>query len=152
MGIVALVITVYMGFAIENSVGLTQHFLFAMFATFVVILAHCMSMFYFIGTGKQVKDLIGSHPKAGELIQRTRDFKNVVFPPLTTAILLTMAAWIVGGGVDTRVLPTWIHTVLALLALGANVYAFVREFQYMSKNNILLDELAVLVGNPTENE
>lgn len=147
MGIVALVITLYLGFAMEGRVGLSQHFLFAMFGTFVVILAQCMSMFYFIGTGKQVKDLMGSHPQAGDFIARTRKFKSAVFPPATVAIIVTMAAWIVGGGVDTGALPTWIHTVLALLALGTNSYAFVREIQYMSQNNVLLDELAVLIGN-----
>jgi hypothetical protein len=57
-----------------------------------------------------------------------------------------MAAWIVGGGVDTRVLPVWLHTSLALLALATNAFAFLKEFQCMSKNNALLDEVAVLVG------
>jgi hypothetical protein len=57
-----------------------------------------------------------------------------------------MAAWIVGGGVDTRVLPVWIHTLLALMALSANVFAFWREFRCMSENNVLLDQVAVLVG------
>ncbi len=146
MGIAALGATLYLGFAIDARVGLQQHFLFAMFATFVSILAQCMSMFYFIGTAKQAKDLLGSHSQAPEFIRRTREFKYRVFPPATYAILFTMAAWIVGGGVDTRVIPVWIHTLLAVLALSGNAFAFVRELQYMIQNNILLDEVAVLIG------
>jgi len=146
MGIAGLAITLYLGFAMDGGSGLARHFLFAMFATFVAILAQCMSMFYFIGTGKQVKDLLSSRPEAASFIERTRLFKSSVFPPATLAIVSTMAAWIVGGGVDTRVIPVWIHTVLALLALSTNIFAFAREFRYMSQNNILLDEVAVLVS------
>jgi hypothetical protein len=128
-------------------VGLADHFLFALFATLVAVLAQCMSMFYFIGTGKQVKDLLATHPDREAYVQRTREFKSRVFPVATLAIGATMAAWIIGGGVDVRVLPVWLHTGLAALALASNVLAFVREFQYMSKNNVLLDEVVVLVGN-----
>ena len=147
MGMVALGITVYLGFTIQGTAGLTDHFLFALFATFVAVLAQCMSMFYFIGTGKQVKDLLRSHPRSGPIIERTKEFKNRVFPVAMLAMACTMAAWIVGGGVDTRVLPVWLHSTLALLALSTNVLAFVREFSCMSQNNILLDEVATLVGN-----
>ena len=152
MGIAALTVTLYLGFTMDGRIGLQQHFLFALFATFVAILAQCMSMFYFIGTAKQVKDLLGSLPEAPDFISRTREFKSKVFPPATLAILFTMAAWIVGGGVDTRVLPVWIHTILAVLALSGNAFAFVRELRYMAKNNILLDEVAVLIGNVPQTE
>ncbi len=152
MGIVGIVITVYLGFSMDGRVGLNDHFLYALFATVIVTLSHSMSMFYFIGTGKQVKDLLESHPQAGEFIQRTRFFKSETSPAATMAILFTMAAWIIGGGVDTRVVPTWIHTVTALLALISNLVAFVREAKCMSENNILLDEVAVLIGEAPQGE
>jgi Mn2+/Fe2+ NRAMP family transporter len=144
---VSLAITLYLGFTIEAGAGLQRHFLFALFATFVTILAQCMSIFYFIGTGKQVKDLMAARPEADRFIRRTRQFKAKVFGPATLAILFTMAAWIVGGGVDTRVIPVVVHTGLAVMALLTNAFAFTREFRYMSENNALLDEVAVLVGN-----
>lgn len=152
MGIVALAITMVLGFGIDSRPDVYQHFLFALFTTFVAVLAQCMSIFYFIGTAKQVKDLMADHPRQGEFVQRTRHFKSRVFPPATWAIVFTMAAFIIGAGVDTRVVPTWIHTLLALLALGFNVYAIVREIQFMSRNNVLIDEVAVLVGSPPESE
>ena len=152
MGTIGIVITVYVGFSMDGRVGLNDHFMYALFATVIVTLSHSMSMFYFIGTGKQVKDLLESHPQAGEFIQRTRVFKSETSPAATMAILFTMAAWIIGGGVDTRVVPTWIHTVLALLALISNLVAFVREAKCMSENNILLDEVAVLIGEAPQGE
>jgi len=106
-----------------------------------------MSIFYFIGTAKQVKDLMADHPDRNAFIARTKQFKTRVFRPALYAILFTMTAFIIGGGVHTLVIPVWIHTTLAVLALLTNLYALAREFQYMAQNNILLDEVAVLVGH-----
>jgi hypothetical protein len=152
MGLVSLAITIFLGFAIDTRPEVNQHFLFALFTTFVAVLAQCMSIFYFIGTAKQVKDLMAEHPEKNNFITRTRQFKSRVFPPACYAILFTMAVFIIGAGVDTRAVPVWIHTILAMLALGTNLYALAREFQYMAQNNILLDEVAVLVGNPPQAE
>ena len=60
IGIVSLAITVFLGFTMDGRVGMSQHFLFAMFTTFIVVLAQSMSMFFFIGVGKQIKDLTAS--------------------------------------------------------------------------------------------
>lgn len=152
LGIVSLVITLYLGFVMDGRVGLSDHFLFAMFATFVIVLTQSMSMFFFIGMGKQVKDLISAHPQREEVIRKTREFKSKVFPPATLAILFTMATWIVGGGVDTRVIPTWIHTLLALGAIVTNIFAFLREAKYMAQHNMLLDEIIGLIDKSSRKE
>ena len=63
VSIVCFIITVFMGFMMVGRTGLGQHFLFGFFTTFLVTLAQSMTMFYFIGTGKQVKDLVANHPR-----------------------------------------------------------------------------------------
>ena len=80
VSIVCFIITVFMGFMMVGRTGLGQHFLFGFFTTFLVTLAQSMTMFYFIGTGKQVKDLVANHPSGKEFIQRTKVFKARVFP------------------------------------------------------------------------
>ena len=139
VSIVCFLITIYLGFARPGSVS--QHVLFGFFTTFLVTLAQSMTMFYFIGTGKQVKDLVlGNSIEAG-FIQRTKVFKARVFPPALWAMLFTMATMILGGGVHTRVIPTLVHTLLAAAALYFNVVAFFREAKYMIEHNLLMEEL-----------
>ena len=121
--------------------GLGQHFLFGFFTTFLVTLAQSMTMFYFIGTGKQVKDLVANHPPGKEFIQRTKVFKARVFPPALWAMLFTMATLILGGGVDTRVIPAFVHSLLAAAALYFNVVAFWKEAKYMVQHNVLMEEV-----------
>lgn len=143
LSIVCFIVTAVMGLMMAGRTGLGQHFLFGFFATFLVALAQSMTMFYFIGTGKQVKDLLKDHPEGKELIQRTRVFKAKVFPPATWAILFTMATMIIGGGVDTHVwwTPAFLHAILAIVALYYNGLAFWREAKYMMEQNLLMEEL-----------
>ena len=152
VSIVCFIISAVMGFMISDRSGLSQHFLFGFFTTFMVALAQSMTMFYFIGTGKQVKELVVNHPAGQEFIQRTKRFKARVFPPATWAILFTMATMILGGGVDTRVIPTFVHTILAAVSLYYNLVAFWREARYMIEHSMLMEELDRLLQAASSTE
>src|SRR5678809_1176137 len=102
VSIVCFIVTILMGFSVVKAT-LPQHVLFGFFTTFLVTLSQSMTMFYFIGTGKQVKDLVASLPTGPQLVQRTKVFKAKVFPPSLWAMLFTMATMIIGGGVHTHV-------------------------------------------------
>src|SRR6266481_212963 len=140
ISIICFIVTLLMGFMVVKTT-LTQHVLFGLFTTFLVTLTQSMTMFYFIGTGKQVKDLVASLPEGGNLIQRTKIFKAKVFPPALWAMLFTMATMIIGGGVHTHVVwtPPLLHAGLALTSLYFNVVAFWKEAKYMVENNVLME-------------
>ena len=142
LSIVCFIITILMGFTVLKTT-LAQHVLFGFFTTFLVTLTQSMTMFYFIGTGKQIKDLVAHLPAGPALIQRTKVFKAKVFPPALWAMLFTMATMIVGGGVHTRVAwtPPILHTALAAVALFYNLVAFWKEAKYMIENNKVLEEV-----------
>ena len=142
LSIIFFIATVLMGFSLINTT-LAQHVLFGFFTTFLVTLTQSMTMFYFIGTGKQIKELVGGLPAGPGLVQRTKVFKAKVFPPALWAMLFTMATMIVGGGVHTRVAwtPPLLHTALAVVSLYFNIVAFWKEAKYMIENNMLMDEV-----------
>src|SRR5437762_14184481 len=142
ISIVCFIVTLLMGFMIVKTT-LAQHVLFGFFTTFMVTLSQSMTMFYFIGTGKQVKDLVASLPAGAELVRRTKVFKAKVFPPALWAMLFTMATMIIGGGVHTRVswTPPLLHAALAAVSLYYNIVAFWKEAKYMIENNMLMEEL-----------
>src|SRR5438128_7512885 len=106
ISIICFIPTFVMGFTMAARTGLSQHVLLGLFTTFLVTLTQSMTMFYFIGTGKQVKDLVASFPTGPQLVQRTKVFKAKVFPPALWAMLFTMATMIIGGGVHPRVFWT----------------------------------------------
>src|SRR2546427_6772345 len=147
ISIVCFISTLVMGFTMVARTGLSQHVLLGLFTTFLVTLTQSMTMFYFIGTGKQVKDLVASLPDGGDLVQRTKVFKAKVFPPALWAMLFTMATMIIGGGVHTRVswTPPLLHTGLAAVSLYFNLVAFWKEGKYMIENNMLMEEVDSLL-------
>ena len=151
VSIVCFIVTVFLGFTMVGRSGLGQHFLFGFFTTFLVTLSQSMTMFYFIGTGKQVKDLVANHPSGKEFIQRTKVFKAKFFPSSLWAMLFTMATMILGGGVDTGVIPPLIHTLLAAAALYFNAASFWKGARYMIEHNVLMQELDRLLpsASPT---
>ncbi len=142
LSIVCFIVTLLMGFTVIKA-SLAQHVLFGFFTTFLVTLTQSMTMFYFIGTGKQVKDLVTALPSGPQFVQRTKVFKAKVFPSSLWAMLFTMATMIIGGGVHTHVswTPPILHAFLAVAALYFNVVAFWKEAKYMIENNILMEEL-----------
>src|SRR5262245_18833621 len=142
LSIICFIATVLMGFMVVKTT-LSQHVLFGFFTTFLVTLSQSMTMFYFIGTGKQVKDLVASLPGGPQLVQRTKIFKAKVFPPALWAMLFTMATMIIGGGVHTRVTwtPPLLHAGLAAVSIYYNVVAVWNEARYMIQNNLLMEEV-----------
>src|SRR5438046_279203 len=143
ISIICFISTFVMGFTMAARTGLSQHVLLGLFTTFLVTLTQSMTMFYFIGTGRQVKDLVAALPQGSDLVQRTKVFKAKVFPPALWAMLFTMATMIIGGGVHTRVAwtPPLLHGLLAAASLYFNVVAFWKEAKYMIENNILMEEV-----------
>src|SRR5688572_1439957 len=140
LSLVCFIAATVIGFTMHGGPGMQQHFLFGFFATFMVTFTQSMTMFYFIGTGKHVKDLVGNDSMANEFIQRTKRFKAQFFPPALWAMLLTMAAMIIGGGVHTRVIPPIVHSLLAAGALYFNIVAFWRGAKHMLAHNMLMEE------------
>jgi hypothetical protein len=146
LSIICFITTILMGFTVFKTT-LAQHVLFGFFTTFLVTLTQSMTMFYFIGTGKQIKDLVVALPAGPGLIQRTKVFKAKVFPPALWAMLFTMATMIIGGGVHTRVAwtPPILHSALAAVSLYYNIVAFWKEAKYMIENNKVLEEVDRLI-------
>jgi hypothetical protein len=153
LSIVCFLYTGWLGFAVHGPADIGNHFLYGFFTTFLVTLAQSMTMFFFIGTGKQVKELVVNDAKGPEFVKRTKQFKAKTFPPMLWAMIFTMATMIVGGGVHTQVLPGFhlgaVHGVLATIALYYNLVATWRNAKYMIEHNMLMEEVEKrLVASP----
>ena len=132
--------TGYVGYAREGSRGGDLHVLLALAASLLILFSHSWIMFYLIGTGKAIKEAVTEHRLPEEWIQRTKDFKNHCYPAMMLAMALVMATFILGGGVERRVLPGWIHHALVYLALMSQLRALWRETGALKDNRDLMTE------------
>lgn len=140
LGIGGLGYATVLGFLASAPAEVSRHVTFAIFFTFVTLLAHSMTMFYLIGQGKAIREAVTDAGLPAELHLAVARARRPVFSAGTLAMALTMLAAVLGGGVDTAVLPVVVHSLPAVAALAANFAAFRAE----------LTALATVAGSVTE--
>jgi len=140
-GTAAFVATAVMGYGIDSMEAMGRHMLVALVACFLLLFSHCWILFFLIGTGKAVKDTVGRAGLPAELVERTRRFKMESNPPMMLAMILAMATFIVGGGVQTRVIPSWIHHALFFVTLAVQLWTLRIEHRVVTANERLLREV-----------
>ncbi|HEX9426319.1 MAG TPA: hypothetical protein VGA64_00925 [Candidatus Polarisedimenticolia bacterium] len=132
----------YQGYSTSaGTLGAASHIRFAIFGIVVILFTQTMSLFYFVGTGSRIKKVVREYSLDPAFHARTVRFKARLFPWLTFTPLVTMAAFILGGGAHTRMIPAWVHGGLAYLALGMNLVTTVLALQCIGENVMLIDEI-----------
>ena len=123
-----------------------RHISFGIFSTMVVLLAHSMMMFYLIGKGKAVKDAMAEGGLTGDQHRRIAMVRKPVFSIGTLAMAVTMVAAVLGASVDTGVLPSIVHGMIAYGAIACNVAALKIEFAALTESSRIVDEVNRLLG------
>jgi hypothetical protein len=123
LALASLVWALVLGYTASTGADVLQHTTWSTFATLLVLLAHCLTMFYLIGKGKAVREAAAEAGLSGGYGAAIAEVRRPVFTLASLAIALTMATAILGAGVDTRVLPAALHSFLGLAAVAANLAA-----------------------------
>ena len=135
--IAGLIATIVVGF-LASPGHVAQHIMFALTTVVVGLFSQSMTMFFFIGTGKEIKDKVKGAAEEGDVVQRTRDFKSKVFPTATYAMLVLMVTFIMGGGVASGKTPRWLHDILSFGSLAMYARAYWVQLRAMMENADLM--------------
>ena len=135
LSLAGLIATGIMGF-IAPPGHYAQHIFFALATVVVGLFSQSMTMFFFIGTGKEIKEAAGQE---ATVVQRTKAFKAKVFPAATYAMLVLMVTFIMGGGVASGKTPRWLHLILAVAAALMYGRAYWVQLQAMTENASLME-------------
>lgn len=133
--IAGLVITIILGFR-ASAAHVANHIIVALVTVVIGLFSQCMTMFFFIGTGKELKEK--SNQDSG-VVQRTRAFKSRVFPSAMWAITAIMVTFITGGGVGLGKTPLWLHDSLAALSIVMFARAYYHQLRAMNENATLME-------------
>jgi hypothetical protein len=144
IGIIGLVLTTVFGLSGADA---SRHVSFGIFSTLITLFAHSMMMFYLIGKGKAVKDAMVEGGLQGEFYRRVTRARKPVFVSGTLAMAVTIVAAIIGASVDTGVLPSIVHGVIAYGAIAANLVAAKIEIDAIGEAGRVVDELNRLLGS-----
>lgn len=136
---IGLVVTGVAGYLYSfDSGGIGTHLTLGLASSLLLLFSHCWIMFYLIGTGKAIKEAVAEHDLEPEIVEKTKAYKNRSYPWLMLAMALTMAVFVIGGGVYTRFVPPWIHQSLFYLALLVQVWTLKIEHRVLSENDALM--------------
>lgn len=133
--IAGLLATAGMGF-LAGPGHAAQHIFFALATVVIGLFSQSMTMFFFIGTGKELKD---ASEQDAAVVQRTKSFKAKVFPSAIYAMAVLMVTFIMGGGVASGKTPRWLHLTLSTLSIVMYARAYWLQLQAMDENARLME-------------
>ena len=134
--IAALIATGVFGF-LATPVHAAKHIFFALGTVVLGLFSQSMTMFFFIGTGKEIKEKSNQN---AEVVQRTKAFKSQVFPTAMYAIAILMVTFIMGGGVPSGKTPRWLHDALSVGCVVLFGRAYYVQLKAMDENARLMEK------------
>ena len=153
LAIAGFLLTSVQGFAVATHLAqtdpavrflVTKHVAYAIPTMLLSLFSQSMVIFFFIGTGRLVKDEISSYSEADRrvILAALRGFKKRTSPPATFALLSAIAVFVLGAAVHVRVLPSWVHLTAALTAVAMHLWALGAEWTAFIENGRLMADPA----------
>jgi hypothetical protein len=138
LSIAGLIATSIAGF-IAAPGHVAQHIFLALATVVLGLFSQSMTMFFFIGMGKQLKDKAKGGEHEPEVKAATRRLSMRVSPIATYAMALLMVTFIMGGGVASGKTPRWLHLSLSVATVLLYARAYWVEIQAMEANARLME-------------
>lgn len=136
---------IYLGLTARSSAVLAQHISVGIFTTMITLLGHSMMMFYFLGKARAVRDAAAEGGLSTEFERRIAVARKPVFSIAILAMIATMVTALLGASVDTGVLPSGIHAVLAYSCLLLNLGALRVEIGALTESGRVVEEVNELL-------
>ena len=131
----------YLQFKIYNA----THIQFAFIATIFYMFSQSWIMFYFIGSGKTIKETILSHNLDKSIYKQVLESKKKLFPHLTLNILFVGSVFVIGGGVHTQVISINFHGWLFIFSIAHLVYLMKLQSFAFRKTAKILSKLGEMI-------
>jgi hypothetical protein len=129
--------------------GVQLHIVGASIATLLSLFAQISTLFYFIGSGRWIKDqseewLPIDKARAfriWDIYQKANKLKAGPMPFATFGIFLGLFTFILGGALQVGAISLWVHVTLASLLLLNNVIGQYFTLRALKKNLVFLDSV-----------
>jgi len=137
--IAGILATSFVGYIADSPALMGRHILFALPTIVIGLFSQSMTMFFFIGTGKEIKDKARGAADENSVVAATKRFKARVFPVAFYSMIVLMITFIVGGGAHTGKMNPIVHHLLAIVSIFLYARAYWVEIRVMDENAGLME-------------
>jgi len=138
----------FIGAWFQSQFGTEMHIVSASVATLLSLFAQISTLFYFIGSGRWIKDQADSiflRDKAKgfrifEIYKKANKLKAGPMPFATFGIFLGLFAFILGGALQVGAIAKWVHVSLASAFLLNNCVGQYFTLRALKRNIVFLDQ------------
>lgn len=117
-----------------------QHITVDIFVSLIFIAGQTLVMFFFVGTGVNVREYSQAHPELGDrFIKGMLAFKRKLYPPtLLTTVLFMVMVILDGLFFMSRISEWWFHILFPLTSLAFVRSSAVQHKSFIGSTNIIL--------------
>ncbi len=121
-----------------SEASLSYHMGLGIGAAVLACLIHCISMFYFVGTRKDMRSLIReNHLDPSPLERNRRNLIRVHTFATLSCVLIVMGAAL-GGPTERGIVSPIVHSLVIYIALAWNGVTFQTEIKALTENGRLI--------------
>jgi hypothetical protein len=130
---VLLAVNLLLGWATSlRWISAPAHINLSFVAAIAVLFSQAMLLFYLVGSGRRVRQVLRERKLAPELADGLPPARSVL-PVAALAILAVMAAFILGGGAHTGAVPPALHGWIALGSVILQCWSMWQELVALSR-------------------
>ena len=159
MSFLALSATCFLGWSIGDAAvnrpevqsRVTLHFLVAVGSLVFAVLVHALVLTYFMGTGRWLEETCNAYRLGNDWQERSKTMKFRLYPAMTLCLVLLIATGAFGAAADPASavgFRGWgpftggqVHLAIAAATMLVNAVVNMYEFQSLSQNGRLVDEV-----------
>lgn len=130
---------------VNASSGLSVWLIFEVLAALTALFSVVITMFYFIGTGRAVKESVRDHDLDERYYDMVLKYKRRYFPAMTLALVFYVALPGVGAAVTVDYVGGTTHFLVALATLLVHLYVCWLGWSFIIENDRLVATVDRLV-------
>ena len=135
-------ISAYLGFGQLDTNGVFNHMYWGVATSFLGLFGHSFTMFFFVGTGKAIKEACRDHKPAWPFIGRSNGYKSLIAGRTMIASTMLIVQPVLGAAVYSGRLAAGWHQFGFWVTLLVHGWVLGTELKYLGLNNVLLDDVA----------
>lgn len=124
---------------------LSTHIIFGVIASLLALFSTVITMFYFIGTGKAVKESVQEWDLDKRYYEMVLKYKKRYFPTMTLALIVYISLPGVGAATSANYLSSGFHGLVAYLTVLTHGFICYQGWNYIFENDRLVATVDRLV-------